>query len=108
MQSCFVGRVRQDVFFEGVVAQLDLSVRTWDGVMGARDTDLGHGGPVVVPQPLCELLRRFSRSLEMAQQPALADLGVALWGVLDGPEGVLRRDNEFGRCEGGDEDNASV
>ena len=108
MQSCFVRRVRQDVLFEGVVAQLGLSVRVWGGLRGGRDTDLSHGGPVVVPQPLRELLWRLSCSFDMAQQPALADLGVALWGVLDGPEGVFRRDNEFRGCEGGNEDDASV
>lgn len=69
---------------------------------------LGNSCPIHVPQPSRQLLLRFPLRLQMLLQPSLSPHCVTL--LLVGPraKGVLGRDDEFGRGERADKDDAAV
>ena len=98
------------MFFEVVVAEL-MDTSAENKVLHFfifHVAYLGNSCPIHVPQPSRQLLLRFPLRLQMLLQPSLSPHRVTLLLVGPRPKGVLGRDDEFGRGERADKDDAAV
>lgn len=111
METGKIGRVGEDVLLERVVAELQRqAVSTRSASQGKVETYLGDCSQATVPQLFGKILLGLANFFEVLLEPPLSPLRVRNFGRSSsvGADRVLRRDENVGGRESGDEDDATV